>query len=148
MFGEIDCRYRIFSQSEKDGVSIEEGVRRVVNKYCEDLIEIIKYSNKKKSQEEELDFKNIIIWGPHPPHRSPNHPYTDTKDMNVINNITKEFNEYLRLKSSQYNWKYISLFDKLNNSDINSYYRTNDTIHLDSQKVKQLYLDRIEYIIN
>ena len=114
MFGEVDCRHRIFSQSKKDGVSIEEGVKRVVNKYFEGLIETIKYFNISQGvwsdEENKLDLKNIIIWGPHPPHRSPNHPHTDVKDCYIINNITKLFNEYLQLKCYEYISVYKSCF--------------------------------------
>lgn len=50
MFGEVDCRYKIYSQSVKNKSNIEEEVKIVVNKYCE----TIKYN---------FNLNKIIIWG-------------------------------------------------------------------------------------
>lgn len=132
MFGEVDCRYKIYSQSIKNKTNIEEEVKKVVNKYCETI-------------KNNFNLNKIILWGPHPPHTQPEHPYIDVKDSNIINYITKLYNENLQIKCIEYNWNYISLYNELNNENINTYF-LNDTIHLDPFKIINIYLKKLEKI--
>lgn len=107
-FGEIDCRNHIIKQSHLKNVSIEETVKKCVDRYWT-FIEyfIYKYT--------------VIIYGPVP---SSNRPYFNVnKEQDKVypfygtskerNYATKLFNDYLRYLCGKYNVGFVTLFYKL-----------------------------------
>ena len=131
MFGEIDCRYKIFTYSKKHKTSIEEETINVVKKYTDFI------KNKFK------EYK-IILWGPHAQHSNPSHPYIDCDSFNR-NKITKIFNEELKKICNLNGWKFISIFDIMidDNMETDNSYFLPDTIHLNPKKSKCLLLEQI-----
>jgi hypothetical protein len=132
MFGEVDCRYKIFTYSQKNKTSIEEETKNVVKKYTDFI----------KNKFEEY---KIILWGPHAQHINPNHPYIDC-DSITRNKITKIFNEELKKICMLNKWQFISMFNIMINDNIESgytdYFRS-DTIHLKTKKSKCILLEQI-----
>lgn len=130
MFGEVDCRYKIKSQTLKNNSSIEEEVLIVVNRYF-DFIR--KYNTRK-----------IIIWGPHPQHTAPSHHYIDCFDSNERNLITKIFNEQLEILAKKEKYLFISLFNHLiDNPELNNLF-LDDTIHIKPcTEILDIYLNKI-----
>ena len=130
MFGEVDCRFKIKSQMLKNNTTIEDEVSIVVNKY----INFIKNNYSKQK---------IIIWGPHPQHTSPTHPYIDCFDSNERNVITRVFNEKLEIMAMNESFTFISLFNYLKDKpDLNNYF-INDTIHINpSEEIINIYTNQ------
>jgi hypothetical protein len=133
MFGEVDCRYKIKSQMLKNNSTIEDEVNIVVTRYLDFISNYNMNYNRK-----------IIIWGPHPQHTAPTHEYIDCFDSDERNQITKIFNEQLKILAKKKNFLFVSVFDILvNNPQLNTFF-LDDTIHIKpSRNIFGIYLQQI-----
>jgi len=121
-FGEIDCRVHILEQAKRQNKSVDEVVKKCVDRYFSVILEIIN-----------LDF-NVIVFNAVA--SSPNSKWTRNIPLygsnKKRNKATKIFNRYLS-ELCEVNSKcvFISIFDELVDENLktkNEYYR--DRVHL------------------
>jgi lysophospholipase L1-like esterase len=134
-FGEIDIRNHIGFNSVKNNISITEGIKICVDRYMETVL----YLKNKDI--------NIGVYGS-PPSSVGNGAKIDFADVFKRNEMTIEFNEYLKTKCQKNNIPFKDISKKLmsSNGDTDPKYIMDD-IHL-SQEAMPSLITEFSDIIN
>ena len=132
-FGEVDNRAHLIKQSRIQERSIDDITYECVSRYMNATLYYKKFN------------REIIIWGPHASW-SDEKPYSGPSYGSNIerNNVTKIFNEYLHKFCLKNNFKFVSIFEEMLNSDgtTNPYYFM-DNIHL-SQTAMPTIIEKLK----
>ncbi|OQP66903.1 hypothetical protein A3860_00600 [Niastella vici] len=101
-FGEIDCRFHIIKQAERQGISLEEGVRNCVDSYFKVIKEV-----------KDLGF-DVFVWNAIPTsylNQNPEYPhYGNHQQRNLC---TRCFNDMLKSKCNNHGIVFVDVFDAL-----------------------------------
>lgn len=130
--GEIDCRWHIPLNAEKNHTTHYEEVKKCINRFYQTVVDL-------KSN----GFKPIV-WGVHP---ATNKSHSNNKECPIYGEfklrlkITRQWNRYIERLCRKDNIEFISLCeDILDNNQLKEEYFM-DTIHLAGEKVYPLILD-------
>lgn len=121
-FGEIDCRAHLLKQAEKQSLSTDEVVQTCVNRYVSVLKEVKK-----------LEY-HPLVWNVIPStilNRNQYHEFPTYGTFQERNEVTRTFNNYLKIQTQKNNIPFISIEKKLldEKGSMKLGY-TNDQIHL------------------
>ena len=134
-FGEIDIRNHIGFNANKNNISISEGIKICVDRYMETIL-YLKNENI-----------NIGVYGS-PPSSVGNLSTTDFADVVKRNEMTIEFNDYLKTKCLEHNIPFKDISKKLMLSDGTTDSKfIMDDIHL-SQEAMPYIISEFSDIIN
>ncbi len=139
-FGEIDCRAHVILQSERQSKPTKEIVKDVVDRYFFVLKEV------------QSAGYNVLVWNV-----IPSAPTDINNRINVPpkylfhgscsqrNEVTRQFNQYLKELVTKEGMFFLDFFDALMNEDgtVKLEYYCTDDIHL-SQKAMPIVLDELE----
>jgi hypothetical protein len=108
-FGEVDCRAHLKKQMDLQGKSLEEIVHECVDRYFEVILEFKEAGD------------NIMVWGPIATWGD-NKAYTGPSFGTMVerNEITKEFNDYLKELCENENIPFITLFYDMVDENLNT----------------------------
>ncbi len=139
-FGEIDCRAHVILQAERQKRTAEEVVKTIVDRYVSVLKEV-----------QDMGY-NILVWNV-----IPSAPTNVNSTINVPaeflfhgsqkerNEVTIQFNQYLKEQVTQNRMFFLNFFNKLLNEDGTTKleYYCQDDIHL-AQKAMPIVLDELK----
>lgn len=106
-FGEVDIRAHLIKQSQLQDKPVSELVVECVDRYITSLLNYKKFTN------------NILVWGPIASW-SDKKVYTGGPSYGTNkerNEVTEQFNNYLKDKCEENSFKFITIFDKMLNND-------------------------------
>lgn len=138
-FGEIDCRFHILKQAEKQKKDVKAVVEDCVKRYF-DFIQEIKIKGYQ-----------VLVWGVIPTASDSmqmDHDYPRLGTCAERNSLTRYFNEKLRILLNEESIKFISYFEQLldgNNITKEQYFM--DQIHL-SQRIMPAVIEEIRKVFD
>ena len=134
--GEVDCRWHLPYQANKQERDIEDIVKECVDRFFESIIEL-----------EDKGYK-VIGWGGHPSTNAPGNDGGGSpiyKDVLTRNNTSLLWNDYLKHLCDKNGIPFISIVRQLINDDGTTKMENfGDFCHLDTEKVMPLVISEMK----